>query len=236
MLCPSPILRGGHSVRTIDGSFVHTEALVKVADTVELHAYEPYKPSTRLRGKQSPTRAAVVHAAFPDVAVSRRGGEGLEELEGLQAGSERRCNFSVSGVPFFVPQTGFGGEGQIPAQPTCLPQGSLAGILSKHKSRRQSKQVRFELPPLLCSEEETFAVGDEICSQRTMEVSTLNEGRKFAKKEKVSPSRPTFPLSYGSTSSFRAPAVRTMALRSDGSGLPCLPAYECVGTSHALSR
>ena len=52
VLCPSPFLRGGHLVRTQDGSFVHTEALVEVADTVELQEYVGLLPRVRMRGKR----------------------------------------------------------------------------------------------------------------------------------------------------------------------------------------
>ena len=103
VLCPSPVLRGGHLVRTLDGSFVHTEALVEVADVVELRAYEPPKPSTRLRGKQPVAVAVVSSSVSPSFfdaprtcfAVPQRGGERESRFifRGRQSLGERQSTY-----------------------------------------------------------------------------------------------------------------------------------------------
>ena len=139
-------------VRTADGSFVNTEALVEVAEVVELQAYEPGKPSTRLRGKQpfpvpggsdepsSSSRAA----AIPVVAVARRGGGVPKADTGSGSGGE---------YEFFVPRT----------QP-------LTGILVKDKSPRPPKKDRFEVPDPSQSE-------DQICNTQGVSLGLPREQR-----------------------------------------------------------
>ena len=139
VLCPSPILRGGHLVRTEDGSYVHTEALVEVADVVELQAYEPHKPPRRLREKQPPVLAAVPESlacvATLRVAVQQRGGE------------EPPVDVAAAGSPVDVAAAGYGGGGNfsVSPMPSRIRQG---GILAKDrdKAQCQKRKVRFVVP------------------------------------------------------------------------------------------
>ena len=116
VLCPSPILRGGHLVKTAEGSFVHTEALLEVAEVVELQAYEPSKPATRLRGKQP----FLPGPASPSAASS----------------ATLPARPLVAGM-----QHGGGGDTPRPAGFGGAAFGGDSGFL-----RRQPKRVRFDVP------------------------------------------------------------------------------------------
>ena len=169
VLCPSPVLRGGHLVRTSDGSFVHTEALVEVAEVVELQAYEPHESRTRLRGKQPAVVASACPSALdassapssPRFAVAQRGGA-CDNGDQMQARSGGESNGSGSEAPFSSCDNGdqmqarSGGESNgsgseapfsfsLHSSPS-LPRGILRGILTKRDGRGYPKKVRFDLP------------------------------------------------------------------------------------------
>ena len=70
VLCPSSDVPGGHLVRTDQGNFIHTDALVEAAEVVELLPFTPAPPAVRHRSK-SPDHAPPTRC----VAASQRGGE-----------------------------------------------------------------------------------------------------------------------------------------------------------------
>ena len=150
VLCPSPVLRGGHLVRTLDGSFVHTEALVEVAGVVELRAYEPPKPSTRLRGKQPLAVAVVSSSVSPSFfdaprtcfAVPQRGGE--QEQEQQQVYFSRPTE--LGGETVDVLPTAQTSDAGATSPSKYGPSPASNGILAKEKGLRQPKKVRFDVP------------------------------------------------------------------------------------------
>ena len=138
VLCPSPMLRGGHLVRTDEGSFVHTEALVEVADTMELQEYAAPASATRVRGKRPlvvPPKAAAVASQVPvGLAVSSTcpfSSAGPVPL--LHAGTVAVLQRGGdNNLPLDVPQpvggqAGSGGEGEFLPLDVPQPVGGQAG-------------------------------------------------------------------------------------------------------------
>ena len=172
VLCPSPVLRGGHLVITDDGSFVHTAALAEVAHVVELQEYEASPPTHRLRGKQprvppaASSAVAVLRPALSALSSAAPFSPSISESVSDHAtpAPPRLCSDALgsSSRSVAVSQRG-GGHAGGDTRDTC--KGPVGILTVAAQPRKVPRKVRFDLDSHRISPAETLAILDTTQSE-----------------------------------------------------------------------